>query len=802
MEEIQNRNAIGKSENFIRIKDLFYLVLAKWQWVVASVIVALVLAFFYLQRTTPTYTRSASVLIKDSYNGATVSSDLGSFSELGLFQSNVDVNNELIAFQSPVLMSEVVKRLDLNMSYSAPGVFRDYVLYGGSLPVKAKIFGISENDYVKLRVRITPKGEVSISNLTYYRDNEKIEDRDNFSGVLEDSIQTPVGKIIIIPTEYCEIGKFEEGIEIDVTHISSYDALGAYQGKLMVSLCAEKAAVINLKVIDQSVQRADDVLNTLIDVYNESWINDKNRIATSTSKFINDRLSLIERELGIVDEDISSFRSKNLIPDDRAVSGIYLQQSSAISREILELNNQLYMVNYLKKYMADKSYQESLLPANLGIGNAGLEKQITEFNNKLLLRNNLISNSSVENPLVMDLNSALIAMREAINTSIENQIVTLDSKIQSLQDSEKKTTSRIAAGPEQVKYLVSVERQQKVKEALYVYLLQKREENELSQAFTAYNTRIIATPNGSRFPTAPVHNKAYLIALFFGLLIPIVVVLILETANTKVRGRKDVENLSIPFIGEIPLYVPHNKKISGAKNTNENKIVVYEGCRNIINEAFRVVRTNFEFINGKNDSSSNVSIVTSFNPGSGKSFITMNMALSLAIKGKKVLVIDGDFRHASTSTYVDSPKRGISNYLAGGIEDFNTIIVGKLNNNLDVIPVGTIPPNPAELLFEENLKLLVESVRTRYDYIFIDCPPIDLVADTQILEKLADRTIFIIRSGLLERAMLPELEKIYTEKKYKNMSIILNGTEENHGSYGYRYGYGYHSNYYLNSDED
>ena len=372
-----------------------------------------------------------------------------------------------------------------------------------------------------------------------------------------------------------------------------------------------------------------------------------------------------------------------------------------------------------------------------------------------------------------------------------------------MQQTEQQTSSRIAANPTQAKYLLSVERQQKVKETLYLFLLQKREENELSQAFTAYNTRIVTPPHGSMLPTSPVRKNIFLVAFALGLLIPVIIIFLHENMNTRVRGRKDLEGVAVPFIGEIPLYTKKKKGVFRKKPLEVRAVVVKEGSRDIINEAFRVLRTNLEFMTAK-ERKSNVIVVTSFNPGSGKSFLTMNIAVSLAIKGKKVLVIDGDLRHGSASSYIDSPDKGLSDYLGGRIDNLDEIIVhDPKQKHLDILPVGTIPPNPTELLFDERLRQVIESVRDQYESVLIDCPPIELVADTQIIEKLADRTIFVVRAGLLERSMLAELEKIYEEKKYKNMSLILNGTESSGGRYGYRYGYyyGYGAGYHYGADE-
>ena len=792
----QKNTKPGQPDDFLRIQDLLYLCLMKWQWFVLSLVVTVGVATVYLLRTPAVYTRTASVLIKEDSKGKSVSSDLESFSEFGLFQSSTNVNNELVTFQSPALMTEVVKRLRLDMNYFVPGKFHRQVAYGLTLPVDVTISDLPENESAGFTLDVQPDSTLLLSD--FIRNGTELDGMD-IKGRLLDSITTPLGKIIIHTTPNYVNG---ETYTLYVGKSSLYNTVDSYASNLSVSLNNEKASVIDLSFKDNSIQRAEDVLSMLISIYNENWVKDKNQIAVSTSMFINERLGIIEQELGNVDEDISSYKSEHLLPDVQAASSMYMAQSSQTNAQILALNNQLYMTRYIRNYLANDANRTQLLPANSGIESANIESQIAEYNKQLLQRNSLVANSSTENPLVVDMDQALASMREAIIRSIDNQIVTLNSQIKSLRQTEQQTTSRIAANPTQAKYLLSVERQQKIKEALYLFLLQKREENELSQAFTAYNTRIVTPPHGSMLPTSPVRKNIFMVAFALGLLIPLVIIFMRENMNTRVRGRKDLENVTAPFIGEIPLFVRRKKGIFGKKPQEVKAVVVKEGSRDIINEAFRVLRTNLEFMTGKDNRS--VILVTSFNPGSGKSFLTMNIAVSLAIKGKKVLVIDGDLRHGSASAYIDSPDKGLSDYLGGRIDNLNEIIVpDPKQKSMDIIPVGTIPPNPTELLFDERLKQAIDTVREQYDYVLIDCPPIELVADTQIIEKLADRTVFVIRSGLLERSMLVELEKIYEEKKYKNMSLILNGTKGSGGRYGYRYGYhyGYGSGYHYGSDE-
>lgn len=786
------------AENGVELKDLLFLCLAKWKWFVLSVIITMGAALFHLLRTPPVYQQSASLLIKDDTKGQSIGGDVASvFSDLGFSQGQTNVNNELIALQSPELLQEVGKRLSLDVNYQVMGRFHRNTLYGETLPVKAIFHELDDNESVKMKITLLSQDKAKLSE--FERKGEKIPSK-VVTGDINELIDTPLGQITLVKGPAYDDFIKQKGVAIFVTRVGFNRMTSIIKGSLTASLSDKKATVIDLIYKDQLTSRADDVLNSIIAVYRENWIEDKNQITNSTSMFINERLGVIERELGDVDQDISSYKSEHLLPDVQAASNLYMTQSKEMNNMILELNTRLSMANYIKNYLKVNAEKNQLIPANSGIESASIESQIAEYNNLQLQRNNLVANSSEQNPLVVDLDQSLTAMRGAILTSIDNLIKTLNTQLASVEKTEKKTTAQIAANPNQARYLLSVGRQQKVKEALYLFLLQKREENELSQAFTAYNTRIITPPTGSLVPIAPRRNTVLLMAFMIGLIIPGGIIFLRETLNTKVRGKKDLENLNVPFLGEIPFDMENKKRHSPFKSRRGNirKIVVKEGSRDIMNEAFRVLRTNLEFMTG-GDGKSNVFVITSFNPGSGKSFLAMNIGVSLAIKGKKVLVIDGDLRHASVSSYLHSPKTGLSNYLSGRADNYQNLILPDKNfDNLFILPVGVIPPNPTELLFSERLGKMLQELRSNYDYIFFDCPPVEMVADTQIIEKLADRTIFVIRAGLMERSMIREVANLYKKKKFKNMSIVLNGTVCGGGGYngysyryGYKYGYGY-----------
>lgn len=780
-----------QNDDFLNIQELLSLCLAKWKWFALSLILAVCCAVFYVLRTPPVYTRSASILIKEEGKGSgSLAGEFASFADMGVFSSGTNVYNELITIQSPALMWEVVKRLRLDVNYKEEGTFHDNTLYGESLPVRVNFLDPDTKGSFELEVNA--KGNATLT--AFVVDGDKVQG--NAKGNVGDTLTTPLGKLVV---QYADAWEGKD-VNLKVGRTSVFGAASGCSAAFTASLNNKNATVIDMSYDDVSTRRAEDILNTLIAVYNENWVKDKNQIAVSTSRFIDERLKVIEAELGDVDSDISSYKSEHLIPDIAAATGMYMENANDASKQVLELNNQLYMARYIKSFIQN-SDKLQLLPANSGVESSSLESLIGEFNENLLRRNRLVANSSEQNPLVIDLDRTLESMSSSILVSLDNVINSIQTRINSLQATERQNTARIQSNPSQAKYLISVERQQKVKEALYLFLLQKREENELSQAFTAYNTRIITPPTGSRLPKSPNRRMILLIALVMGMAVPFGIIYLIQTTNTKVRGRKDLESLTIPFVGEVPLCGAEddikNWKKHLLKRHEEKRqlIVVKDGSRDVANEAFRVLRTNLEFMSAK-DPEKNVFVFTSFNPGSGKSFLTLNLAISFAIKGRRILLIDGDLRHASTSAYVKYPSYGIADYLSHKSDDWKANVVNDKDHlNLDILPVGKIPPNPTELLEDQRLAEIVKEARSMYDYVFFDCPPVDIVADTQIIGNYADRTMFIVRAGLFERAMLPELETLYTAKKYSNMSLILNGTDSGSGRYGSRYRYGYRYGY-------
>lgn len=787
-----------QQESTFSLPDLWKLLLANWYWFAISIFICLSVAVFYLLKTSPVYIRQASIIIKDqSQNDGGFSNSV--ITDFDFFKSSVNIDNEILTLQAEANMAQVIEKLRLDISYSMQKGLAEVDLYQIA-PVRVVFSNDDPEIALSCTVELLPGQQVRLSG---FRSSglPELEETPAIVGPLSAPIATPIDTIHVFPSAFFAESWLEIPVQVSKSPLQAITK--RFTSALQVDLAEKKSTYINLNISDVSTRRADDILNTLIEVYNDNWLKDKNLIAVSTSAFITERLRVIEDELGHVDDNISDFKSKNLLPDIEKASDLYMQQANENNKLLLSLNNQLSIAGYIRQYMNAPKHRWQLLPSNSGIDNLNIEAQISEYNALILRRNKLIANSSEKNPLLPDINESIIAMHKALTGSMDNLIVTIKMQMDNLRQTEESTTKRIASSPNQAKYLLSVERQQKVKEALYLYLLQKREENELSQAFTAYNTRVINPPHGSPNPASPQKGKILLIAFALGLTIPFGTLYLIASLNTTVRGRKDLDKLSLPFVGEIPWKDQKKKRSIFKKTTVEPiSIVVKEKSRNVINEAFRVVRTNLDFMKGKTEQTQ-VTMFTSFNPGSGKTFISMNLATSMAIKGKKTVVIDLDMRKASLSAYIDSPEKGISGYLSGQIPDEQSIIYkGKFHSLLDIIPVGAIPPNPAELLLDNRLETLINKLRDNYDYIFIDCPPVSLVADASIIGKIADLCVFVVRCGLMDRRLLPEVETLYQERKFKSMAVLLNGTFYNSNRYGYhKYGYSYgYGKEYINDE--
>ena len=485
-------NAVGG----VNITDVFAIAMRFWYWVVISVIVCTGLAILNVKRTVPIYTRTCSVIIRDDAQSAVGSSSVD-FSDIGIGMSNTVLQDEMASLKSPDLMEQVVKKLKLTVSYASPGTFHNNVLYGSNLPVNVDFPDMPSDETASLTLHINEAGHLSVEDVIINGKPLIVPSADDLTW--GSVIGTSSGRVIITKTPF-----FREGtpMTILVKRLTLTAATNMYEGEIAIEQVNKKSNVVQITCNDASQQRGDEILTSLINAYNQDWIKGRAEVVAVTSNFITDRLNIIESELGHVDSDISSFKSSNLIPDLNQTSSMYMQQSNTASNQIMTLSNQLQMARYLKNFIMTEGRNNTVLPVNTVIG-AGIEQQIGEYNSIMMQRNSYMGNTSASNPVIVELDSRLAAIRSSILASLDNEIHALSGNIASLERSEQTANARVAANPRQAQVLLSAERQQKVKETLYLYLLQKREENELSQAFTSVNTRILRRPTGPATPTLP-----------------------------------------------------------------------------------------------------------------------------------------------------------------------------------------------------------------------------------------------------------------------------------------------------------
>ena len=775
-----------EDEPQIQLIDLWHMIWDHKWWYVVSVALCLFFAAVHLYRTPNTYVRSAKVLIDESSQDAAMRNLGVSTANMMRLRSANTVMNEIEAFTSPDLMETVVERLGLQTKYVSNQFLRDVELYKNS-PVEVIFAGENPHSGFSFLVSNAGKGNVRLSDFIIRGEKIKAE----VEGQLGDTLQTPFGAIAVYPTEH--IGRFTD--DITVSWANSMARAKGYCGKLNVSLSGKETSVIVLSMEDTYPARSTEILNMLIDVYNEVWLNNKNRSAINTADFISERLVVIEKELATVEDALKSYKSSNSLADVKASAKVYIDESSLYATKAFEVNNQLSIANFIKDHLNDPANSMSLIPANLGLANTSVETQIAEYNELVLQRDRLLVGSGVNNPMIADLNTSITAIRSAILRSIENLISTLNIQLEKINSQEKQIMARISSSSGQELQLLTLERQQQITQDLYVFLLQKREENELAALVNVGNTRVLMNPNGSANPVAPDKIMIILAALVLGCGIPFGFFFLKKMLDNTVKTKADLGNLSVPFLVEIPRVVNEKDGLRKFWFRNDNdksvtKILVRHGSRDMMNEAFRVLRTNMDLMLGKKEGSS-VIMLTSFNPNAGKTFTTMNIAASMALKGSKVLLLDLDLRKATLSKALSITHSGVAAYLNGKVDDYRTN-VEKVDENLFILPVGSLPPNPTELLLADRFKSMIESMRKEYDYIFIDCPPIDVVADASIIADVVDMTVFVMRADLMDKRILPLVDELYRSGKYRHMALLLNGVDTYHKKYGYgRYGYGY-----------
>ena len=741
-----------------------------WKWFLLGLFLALLSAFLYLRYTIASYKAVCTILVKDDRKG-NMASELSAFSDLGLM-SNIknNVDNEIEVVKSRTLVESTVRELELNISYLTQGRVKWEELYKKS-PVKM-ILSESSDSYVSQNHFYRVEKATNTAFTIYDKSNTKLG---TFKYGESFKIDKEKFMILVNKPEYTRV---DYNIGIQVNPISQVTE--SFKSRLHVAALSKNTSVIELSIIDPVKEKAEDFLNALVDNYNKDAIEDKKYISENTSKFIEQRLSIISEELQDVEKDKEVFKKSNRITDVVSEAGLYLENASDFDRMQVENATQLRVVETMINYV-NSSDTEELIPVNIITQDQGAADLIAEYNQLVLQKNKLLKTAGSKNTLVQNLDNKINTLKSSVSSSLNQVKSSLQIKKNDLARQNAILSGKISQIPSQERSSRDIDRKQNIKESLYLYLLQKREETAISLAVTAPNAKVIDAAKASKSPVSPNRRMIYLGALLLGLLIPFGILYLIDLLDTKIKSRTDLErNTTIPFLGEIP-------------RLEDGQLIIDSTSRTSTAEAIRIVRTNLEFLlTNVPKEEAKIVFLTSTYPKEGKTFISVNLASTIALSEKKVLLVGLDIRNPKLDEYLKLESRGVTNYLSS--KDSNDLqkYITKIDGftNLNVLPAGIIPPNPAELLMNKKVGSMFAELKKEYDYIIVDTAPVSLVTDTLLIAKYADAFIYVTRANFLDKRMLELPERLYKENKLPNMSILINDTEIK-ASYGYGYGYGY-----------
>lgn len=763
-----------KEDNFdLRLFFLKYL--RYWYWFVLTLLLMLGGAFLYLQYAIPIYKVSATLLIKDEKKGTSNTNDI--LKELDMFSGSKIVENEVEVLKSKVLAEKVIDDLNLTVSYYSEGWIRDSELFKKS-PVTL--------NYISLK-------DIAYQDALYI----KLVDSQNFE--LLDENKSLIGKYIYTQSLNNSYGRFrvflnnpkaKNGEIIKIKFVRRESLVQSFVTKIQVELINIKSTVLQLSLEDAVPEKGKVILAKLIDAYTYSSLEDKNSEATNTLRFIGERLQLITGELKDVEKDVEQYKTSQGITDLSAEGNLFLEKVKDNDTKLSEVDIQLKVLDGVERYLA--SGQNNVAPATLMVNDPILTSFIEKLGELELQRERTSRTVQAGNPFLETINTQIANTKQAIRENVSNQKKGLVITRNGLQGNNNRFESAIRTIPRKEREFVNIQRQQNIKESLYLLLLQKREETALSYASTVTDSRVVDTPHATPRPVKPTPNIIYLIALLAGVIVPAAVINIKDLLNDKVQSRKDIENTTgLAVFGEV---AQKSKEIEGP--------LIDAKSRSFLSEQFRTLRTNLQYVNTNSSGKGTVLLFTSSTSGEGKSFVTLNLASSLASLDKKVAILELDLRKPKLSSYMgESREHGISNYLVGTTNETDIIKATKVNN-LFLVSSGPIPPNPAELLSNGRIETLIEVYRETFDYVLIDTPPVGLVTDAMILSPYVDVCFYLVRHEVSQKTNLSILNDLKKFNKFKSLNVIFNGVNYKNSQeyrYGYGYGYGYGKGYYAES---
>lgn len=750
-----------------------------WPWIVGCVAVALIGAFFYLQTLTPLYTVSSSVLIKNESKGSAAGTNLA---DLGFVTSSTQsFDNELEILRSRTLIKKVVTALDLYISYSIPGQFRDTELYKQS-PVKVWVTPEEAERMGYAQVKMSFRNQQLHEVLVEHEGQEWKKTVESLPAVFS----TPVGVFT-----FSAVDSTQQTIQpvpgiIQAIVVSPNAAAASCRSRLAVVPGSKSTTIAQLTVTSSQVARGVDFLNKLVEVYNEEGNNDKNEVAAKTAEFIDERIRIINKELGTTESQLASFKQRAGVVDIAADASQAAGEQANYERAYAENEVQISLVNHLKNHILNESSQYEVIPANIGLNNSDLNTVVQNYNQMLIERKRLLRTSHEDNPAVQSLNASIEVMRNSVMGAIQTAEKGLLINRQALQAQTRKYAGKVSDAPVQEKEYLSMSRQQEIQANLYLMLLQKREENNITLASTANNARIIDEPlaGGQLFP---IPSQTYMIALVLGLGLPIGIILLWGLFQFKIQTRGDVERLTkLPIVGDIPL----------TPETNEGAIVVRENRNELMEEVFRSVRTNIQYML---QDGQKVILFTSTTSGEGKSFNAGNLACSFAFMGKKVVIVGLDIRKPGLNKVFHLPHKeaGISQYLSDPehTDLLNLCQISTVSPNLYILPGGTIPPNPTELVARQTLNNAIQQLKQHFDYVILDTAPIGMVTDTQLIARVADLSVYVCRSNYTAKSEFKLVNELQKDGKLPHLCVLINGIDMNKRETGSYYGYGKYGKY-------
>lgn len=792
MKETDFNEAQESKEENIDVKELLFKYLIHWPWFVGAVVACLIAAWVYLYMSTPVYNISATVLIKDDKKGGSAGmlSGLESLGLDGMISSSQNIDNEIEVLRSKTIVKEVVEDLGLYISYTDEDEFPSRNIYKTS-PVQVSLTP-QEADLLEepmiVKMALQPQGSmdvtVKIDDDEYQKHFEKLPavfptDKGTLAFFLTPDSVLSSKKTL---EETTDSKKTTRNITATINKPLTVAKWCCKNMTIEPTSKTTSVAVISLK--NSNVQRGKDFINKLLEMYNINTNNDKNEVAQKTAEFINERISIISKELGSTEKDLESFKRGAGITDLTSDAQIALTGSAEYEKKRVENQTQINLLQDLQKYMRNEGYE--VLPSNIGLQDVNLAAAINRYNDVLVERKRLLRTSTENNPTIINLDTSISAMKENVQVSLDRVLRGLFITKADLDREANRYSRRISEAPGQEREFVSIARQQEIKAGLYLMLLQKREENAITLAATANNAKIIDDAIADDAPVSPKGKMIYLIALVLGVGIPVGVIYLLELTKFKIEGRSDVEKLtSVPIVGDIPL-----------TDEKQGAIAVFENQNNLMSETFRNIRTNLQFML-ENDKK--VILVTSTVSGEGKSFISANLAISLSLLGKKVVIVGLDIRKPGLNKVFNIPRKevGITQYLANPEKNLMDLVqLSDVSKNLYILPGGTVPPNPTELLARDGLDKAIETLKKNFDYVILDTAPVGMVTDTLLIGRVADLSVYVCRADYTHKNEYTLINELAEKDKLPSLCTVINGLDLKKRKYGYYYGYGKYGKYY------